>query len=672
MTSPIGRLKSLRGRFLLLVVAIYLVVGALAVVGFFQVAGKIVRSLGAGYATQYAQQQKGHIMARLEREVVLAEKLVDSPLLKRWALNEHDARLKQLSLEELDSYRRLFADKSVFFVIDKSKNYYFNNAQDEFRGRELRYVIKPGDPTTAWYFATIQEVDNFALHVDHSEQLGLTNVWINAVVKDDGGRKIGLGGSGLDLTDFLKEVVQSPEPGVQTILLDGKGYVQGHSDQQLMEANARIKEESKRLKIDNLVQQPALVREHLDRLAKGKKAVETFELLVDGRPVLAAATYMKDIDWIALVLVDPAQVIRSRQFLPILGLLAISFLATVLLVSMMLDRLILSRLARLTGQTREIAAGRYDVLLTVDRPDEIGHLTESFNHMTATIRDYTHNLEQKVEQRTEELSRSNALLEASNNKLMASIHYARLIQTALLARPAEMERLFAESCVYWRPRDVVGGDFYTVYEDRAGGVLLAVGDCTGHGVPGAFMTMAAKALLDRAVAQGGTDDPAALLGEVNRTLRALLQQDEPGSSNGVDLALVRIEPDHRTITFAGGKLALWVEQEDGNFQILKGDKQSLGYAGSDQTFRFKNHGVEVRKDQRFFVVTDGLLDQAGGPKGYGLGPRRLQEALSRWQGEPMDRLEGLLDTLLREYQGQHAQRDDITLVGFRLEPGRGA
>lgn len=655
----------------MLVVAIYLLVGALAVLGFFQVAGKIVRSLGASYASQYAQQQKGNIQARLEREVVLAQKLVDSPLLKKWALDEADPVLKKHSLEELDSFRRLFADKSVFFVIDQSKHYYFNNAQDEFKGKELRYVIKPGDPTTAWYFATIEQVEDFALHVDHSEQLGLTNVWINAVVKKDG-KKIGLGGSGLDLTEFLKEVVHSPEPGVQTILLDGQGYVQGHSDEQLMEQNARIKEEAKRLKVDNLVKNPALVREPLARLARGQSQVETFDLVIDGRPVLAAATYMKEIDWAALVLVDPAQVVRSRQFLPILGLLAISFLATVLLVSMMLDRLILSRLARLRGQTRLIAAGRYDVQLAVDRQDEIGDLTASFNHMTATIRDHLQNLERKVEERTQELSRSNALLEASNSKVMSSLHYARLIQAALLARPVELSLAFAEHTVLWLPRDVVGGDFYTLYRDRSNGLLLAVGDCTGHGVPGAFMTMATKALLDRAVAQGGTDDPAALLGEVNRTLRALLQGDESGGRNGVDLALVRVEPDHRKLTFAAGKLSLWVEGSEGGFQILKGDKQSLGYSGSDPTHRFRNHVLEIDRSQRFFLVTDGLLDQAGGPKGFGLGQRRLQEALVGWQGEPMERLEGLLQTMLREWQGQRAQRDDITLVGFRLDPDRGS
>ncbi len=648
----------LRGRFLLLVVGIYLVVGALAVLGFFQVAGKIVRSLGASYATQYAQQQKGHILAKIDRELVLAQKLVDSPLLQRWAQNESDPALRKLALEELDSFRRLFADKSVFFVIDKSKNYYFSDGK---RPLELRYTIKPGDPTTAWYAATIEQVDDFALHVDHSEQLGLTNVWINAIVKQDG-KKVGLGGSGLDLTEFLKEVVHSPEPGVQTILVNGQGFVQGHSDQQLMEANARIKEESKRLKIDNLVDDPGVVQAHLQNLIEGRTQVETFELVVDKRPMLAAATYMKEIDWIAVVLVDPAQVVRSRQFLPILGLLAISFLATILLVSMMIDRLILSRLARLTGQTREIAAGRYDVLLTVDREDEIGHLTESFNHMTATIRDYTHNLERKVEERTEELTRSKAQLEAINTKLMSSIHYARLIQSALLAKPAELARLLPQHVVYWRPRDVVGGDFYAIYEDPDGGLLLAVADCTGHGVPGAFMTMATKALLDSAVAQGSSDDPAALLGDLNRTLRALLLQD---GSNGVDLALLRIAPDRRKMVFAAGKMSLWVQYGTG-FQLVRGDKMSLGYDDSDQSFRFTNHTLDASPGIRYFLMTDGVLDQAGGPKGYGLGVRRLQEALAGWKGEPIDRLEALLDNFVREWQGALAQRDDITVVAFQL------
>ena len=119
------------------------------------------------------------------------------------------------------------------------------------------------------------------------------------------------------------------------------------------------------------------------------------------------------------------------------------------------------------------------------------------------------------------------------------------------------------------------------------------------------------------------------------------------------------------MVFAAGKMSLWVQYGTG-FQLVRGDKMSLGYDDSDQSFRFTNHTLDASPGIRYFLMTDGVLDQAGGPKGYGLGVRRLQEALAGWKGEPIDRLEALLDNFVREWQGALAQRDDITVVAFQL------
>ena len=669
MQIPVAH--SLRGRFLLLVGGIFLAVGALAAGSFLLVTRSLITDLGGDYAAQYANRKKGDILAKVDREVVLARKLADSSILRRWSLDESNPELRSLAMEELESYRRLFAEHSVFFVVDASRHYYFTDASDAGGELLVRYTIEPGDPTTAWYFDALEHIDDFALHVDNSAQLGVTRVWVNAVVKDRD-RKVGLGGTGLDLTAFLREVVHSSQPGVETILLDGRGFVQGCSDLALMEANAKILDESKRLRVFSMLDSDAdraVLQDRLASLASGTTAVETFRLGVGGRSMLAAATYMKEIDWAALILVDPSQVIHFRRFVPILLLLGGALLATILLVSWSLDRLVLSRLARLTGSTREIAAGRYDIALPVDRPDEIGVLTGSFNHMTATVLDYTRDLERKVDQRTAELTRSNQLLDASNRMLTDSINYARLIQGALLAKPQEIEALLPESVVIWRPRNVVGGDFYALYPDLSGAFLVAVADCTGHGVPGAFMTMAAKALLDRAVAEHGVHDPAALLAELNHSVRSLLAREGQGGRNGLDLALVTVARDRASLRFAGARLPLWIQARDGRITAVPGDRQSLGYSGTDPEFVFANRDLAVGPDDRVFLLTDGILDQPFGSKGFGLGGRRLQEALARWHHEPVQTLEAHLDGLLHEYEGAISQRDDITLIGFRLGAG---
>ena len=665
--------SGLRGRFLLLVIAVFLGVGAVAALGFLRVADSIIHSLGGSYATQYANQSRGKILARIQRELVLAQKLVDSPLLKQWAANEGDAELKRLSLAELDSYRKLFDDKSYFFVIDASRDYYFNNAANEFAGKELRYRVDPAEADHVWYFATMQHVETFDLHVDNSPQLGVTKIWINAIVRGDDGRKLGLGGSGLDLSAFLKDIVRSTDAGVETWLVDDKGYLQGHPDRALIEANAEIKDESKRKTVYDLVQAGPdrdALRQQLDVMAAAGKAVEAqLELNVGGHARLAAISYLPEIHWATIVVVDPQQVIRLATFRPILILLGAALLATIVLVSWLLNRLVLTRLARLTGHTREVAAGRYDVELPVDRPDEIGQLTASFNHMTATISDYTHNLEQKVASRTQALQESNLLLEASNRKVMDSIEYARLIQFSLLPKREEMARLFSDSAVLWLPRDIVGGDFYALYPDGEDGCLLAVGDCTGHGVPGAFMTMAAKALLDRAVAAHGAANPAAVLAELHRGLHALMQTSQAGGSdNGLDLALLHVAPGRTRLTFSAAKLGLWILEPGNKLTTLKGDRRSIGYRRTANDVYFANQVIEPKPGSRYFLFTDGILDQNGGDRGIALGRTRLAEALMHWHDRPLAEQAMALDNLLHDYRGLLPQRDDITLVGVSLDP----
>jgi HAMP domain-containing protein len=423
------RVRSLKGRLVVIILGIYLLVGCLAVFAFVLAARAIAANFGMRFAQQHALLDKSRILTPVEREVALARKLADSDLLRNWCGAEENPALKAQALAELESYRRMFMDHSYFFVVDPSRHYYFNNAQNQFRGHELRYTLNSQDPSMAWYFSTMKTVDDFALHVDSSEQLGLYKLWINVVVKN-GDRKVGLAGTGLDLSGFLKEIVQSGEKGVVTVLVDRQGFLQAHPNAHYMEFNARMKDESRRMTIFQLLGSQGdrdLLQARMGRLVRGEAAVETFNLTLEGRRYLAAATYMKDIDWITLVFVDQSQVIGLRSFAPILLFLLLSLVVTLGLVSAMLNRLVVKPLERLTASSQQIASGNYDLELVADREDEIGRLTTAFGHMTATVRDHLNHLEEKVRERTEALSAANDRLSAINRKLTDSIQYAHLI-----------------------------------------------------------------------------------------------------------------------------------------------------------------------------------------------------------------------------------------------------
>ncbi|MBS0576811.1 MAG: SpoIIE family protein phosphatase [Proteobacteria bacterium] len=663
--------KGLRGRFLILVVAIYVLVGAGTLLGFYRVADSIIQRLGVGYATQYANQQRSKILAKVDRELVLTQKMMSSPLLQQWAQDEANPDLRAQALRELESYRQLFADHSWFFVVTATNDYYTNNAKNEYGGREFRFVERDGDPTMRWYFETLKHVDDFDLHVDYDAQLDVTKLFINGISKDASGRKIAVCGTGLELSEFIRTLVRTGDPGVENLLIDDRGFVQGHSSSAVMTSIARNLDDKSRLQVFALIDDPgqrAWLTDMLAQMRAGKRVDTQTELTVDGKKRIAAISYMPKLHWAAIVLVDPSEVIHLQMFRPIVFLLAAALLLTVLLVSWLLDRLVLKRLARLTRLTHDIAAGQYERTLAVDREDEIGQLTHSFNAMTRTVGDYMQNLEQKVADRTEALRHANEQLADSNRKVMDSIHYASLIQSSILTKAEDFAALVPGHALLWLPRDIVGGDFHCLYRGADDDFLLAVGDCTGHGVPGAFMTMASKALLDHAVALHGMARPDAVMGALHRGLRALLQaRHASDAESGLDLGLLYVSGDRSRLLYAGAKLPLWLLDGDGSVAVVKGDRYSIGYRRHGDDLKFSVHAIQTRPGRRYILLSDGILDQHGGDAGFALGQARLQATLRAARAQPLAEWAQMLAQMLADYRGERPQRDDITLVAFRLD-----
>ncbi|MBP2300569.1 SpoIIE family protein phosphatase [Azospirillum picis] len=353
---------------------------------------------------------------------------------------------------------------------------------------------------------------------------------------------------------------------------------------------------------------------------------------------------------------------------PMAGLVFFSLLAVIGMISVLLNRLVLAPLARLTRSAGAIAAGDYRVRLRNRRADEIGQLTVAFNHMAETVHDYTERLEQRVAERTDELHRSSEQLAVVNRQVMDSIQYASLLQSAILPDERAMARRLDGVCVLWRPRDVVGGDFHIFRELEGGRFLVGVADCSGHGVPGAFMTMMVSAVLDHVLSEIPDSDPAAILGSLNRMVRAALARgrDNPRFDNGLDIGLCLVRPDRGDLLFAGGRIGLHIVDEAGEGAVseVKGDAQSLGYRRSDGDHRFATHRVELAAGRSFYLTTDGFLDQAGGPRGFGFGNRRFNALLLEHRGLPMAERRAAFVQALADHQGDRPQRDDITLVGF--------
>ncbi|KPA14327.1 stage II sporulation protein E [Candidatus Magnetomorum sp. HK-1] len=282
---------------------------------------------------------------------------------------------------------------------------------------------------------------------------------------------------------------------------------------------------------------------------------------------------------------------------------------------------------------------------------------------------------------TKQKSNRTLLLEEANQNIMDSIKYAKLIQSSLLPDKEIINEFLPHNFIIWQPRDVVSGDIFYFYpivknliahEDGLlsieDGMIIAVVDCTGHGVPGAFMTMIASSGIRRIIRDEGCVDPAEILTRLNIIVKTTLYQESShsDSDDGMDVGICFIKPQDNQLIYAGARIPLIVVKEK-NIQHLKGDRCSIGYRKSDPHFVFQNHTIQLEKNMCFYLYTDGIVDQTGGEKGFPFGTRRLKELLIKYSDIPMNEQKQMIITDIDCYRGKRARVDDLTMVGFKVK-----
>jgi serine phosphatase RsbU (regulator of sigma subunit) len=212
----------------------------------------------------------------------------------------------------------------------------------------------------------------------------------------------------------------------------------------------------------------------------------------------------------------------------------------------------------------------------------------------------------------------------------------------------------------------VGGDIFLAefFDD---GMIVAVVDCTGHGAPGAFMTMIASSGFKRIIRDEGRRLPGDILKRLNFIVKTTLQQDKSYalSDDGLDASICFVKPSENTLCFAGARLPLLVCR-NGRVEVLKGDRQSIGYRDSDLSHAFANKTISLDPDMRFYMSTDGITDQLGGPKGISFGKRRLGAILVENSAKPFERQKEILLDAFDRYRGERDRMDDVTVMGFKI------
>lgn len=265
-------------------------------------------------------------------------------------------------------------------------------------------------------------------------------------------------------------------------------------------------------------------------------------------------------------------------------------------------------------------------------------------------------LEEKVKERTLEI-------EQQKKNITDSINYARTIQDSLLPNNAVLKSLFPDIFIYYRPKDIVSGDFYWVGEKGLEGVL-AVADSTGHGVPGALMSVLGVSKLGIALER--TSNPGEMLSIINREVKKSLSQTMPDaiSKDGMDMAIIKHNAKKNTLQYAGANRPFWLLR-DGKLKEIKGTRSALGGLSPDEQ-AFETHDIKVKKGDLVYLFTDGYADQFGGDEGKKMMVRRFRDLLLKITHLPLKRQEEELQAYFEKWKGKKEQVDDILVAGIRF------
>ncbi len=296
----------------------------------------------------------------------------------------------------------------------------------------------------------------------------------------------------------------------------------------------------------------------------------------------------------------------------------------------------------------------------------------------------------EIESQQEELLQQSSTLEKAhrelgknNRKMLHSINYAQRIQGAMLPEESDLQHLVSDSFIFFRPRDIVSGDFYWFTEvrqrtlenqlafvdtdgpeERSSKLLIAAMDCTGHGVPGALMLMIGFNFLND-IEQKGIFQPNEILNTLHLSVRRFLKQDETANKDGMDAALCLIDPEERVLEFAGANRPL-VYIQAGEMHVVKGDRSAVGGADTNRNHRFTKHTVPLDQDTWVYLYSDGYQDQFGGAHGRKFMSKKLRELLLEIHQLPFAEQKQRLDQDIQQWKRNIPQIDDILVMGFKV------
>jgi serine phosphatase RsbU (regulator of sigma subunit)/HAMP domain-containing protein len=326
---------------------------------------------------------------------------------------------------------------------------------------------------------------------------------------------------------------------------------------------------------------------------------------------------------------------------------------------------------RTTEFAKQVGAGNFDShYRPLSKDDTLG---AALLKMREDLRENERVLEAKVIERTEEVVRQKEEIENKNQELEVlykhvtdSIKYAKRIQEAILPPDSLVKRLLPNSFVLYKPKDIVSGDFYWM-DEKNGRSLFAAVDCTGHGVPGAFMSIVGYNILKHTVNNYDYTEPSLILDELNKGVSETLHHghEESQAKDGMDISFCSIDYKKMELQYAGAYNPLYIVR-DGELLQTKADKFPIGLFLGEEKKKFTNHTVNLKKGDTIYIFSDGYADQFGGPNGKKFMAGNFRDLLIEASKHPVDKQKDLLNKTIEEWRGPLDQVDDILVIGVKI------
>jgi Amt family ammonium transporter len=295
-------------------------------------------------------------------------------------------------------------------------------------------------------------------------------------------------------------------------------------------------------------------------------------------------------------------------------------------------------------------------------------MMENLEYKQEELQNLNNDLEDRVDQRTKDLSSALGELEHANSLVIESIQYASRIQHALLPEHKTMDTLLGDHFCIWNPKDIVSGDFYMI-EETPDGFIAIVADCTGHGVPGALMTMVAVPALHRIINELEEHNPSSLLTLIHNILQTILEQknNKKHLDEGLEAAIIKVDVSSGRAIYSGAGIPMFYTK-DGEVEEIRADRRAIGSKRTPKDYVFKEHEITLKSGMGVYMASDGLAEQVGwiNDKKTMFGKKRFKQLIQEVQGLDVKEQENKILSTLERFMDIEKPRDDLTLLHFKI------